>query len=286
MLGFLNINKPSGMSSAQVVAKLKKKFHIAKIGHMGTLDPMASGVLPIAIGKATRLFDYFLQKEKTYIAQFEFGYLTNTLDAEGEIVSTTFSIPTKEQIEKVLPSLQGETNQMPPKFSAKNVGGVRAYDLARQGKEVQLQPKTVYIKEIKLLRPITPTIYEFSITCSSGTYIRSIARDMGETLGSLATMVALQRVKSGYFTIDNAYSVEEIEDISKVLISPTKIFANYPIIYLNDQQFTHLQNGKSVHTVEDNGLYWLVYQSKLLGLGECTNNSVKINVYLWEDNHG
>lgn len=283
MLGFLNINKPSGMSSAQVVAIIKKKFHLSKIGHMGTLDPMASGVLPIAVGKATRLFDYFLRKEKTYLAQFEFGYKTSTLDSEGEVVERTTHIPTKKEIEHSLSSLQGEIAQIPPQFSAKNVQGTRAYDLARRGVDFVLQPKTVFIKEIRLIQQVSKTKYEFSITCSSGTYIRSIARDMGHLLGSLATMTALVRVKSGFFTINEAMRVEDIEDIRQALIRPEKVFSNIANVNLSENQFKDLQNGKKVSIKLNNGTYWLSYQNRLVGLCECVNETITMKVYLWEE---
>lgn len=282
MLGFLNIIKPSGVTSSQVVTQLKKKFHLSKIGHMGTLDPMASGVLPIAIGKATKLFDFFLQKEKTYIAQFEFGYLTNTLDSEGEVVSRSEVIPSKEQIELILPKLVGQIEQVPPQFSAKNVQGVRAYTLARKGINVELSPKKVTIKEIKLIGQPSASIFEFSITCSSGTYIRSIARDMGELLHTYATMTSLKRIKCGYFEAKDALLVEDIDNIENVLLSPMQVFNTYPQITLNEQEMVDLKNGKSISLPIQEGMYWLQYQNTVFGLGRCIEHRIKTSVYLWE----
>ena len=133
MIGFVNVNKPSGLTSSKVVSILKKHFKVSKIGHMGTLDPLAEGVLPIVFGKATRMFDYLLDKHKVYVAEFTFGKTTNTLDSDGEVIETTDKIPTKEEIITVLPNLKGKINQIPPLFSAKKVNGRCAYDLARNG---------------------------------------------------------------------------------------------------------------------------------------------------------
>lgn len=283
MLGFLNINKPSGVSSAQVVGQLKKKFHIAKIGHMGTLDPMASGVLPIAIGKATRLFDYFLEKQKTYIAEFEFGYQTDTLDAEGTVTQTSLTIPTKEQIQKVLHTLLGDVLQMPPQYSAKNVHGTRAYVLARQGKTVDLTPKKVHIDRLELLQQKTRSKFEFLIVCSSGTYIRSIGRDLAEKLNSCATMTALKRIQSGYFHIENAHTVEEIDDLSNCIINPMQVFSQYPVLQVSQDTVRAITQGKKVELEQADGKYWICYQDRVVGLAKIQQKKVKMKVYLWEE---
>ena len=151
MQGFINIYKPSGKTSNQVVVEVKKKFNINKVGHMGTLDPMAEGVLPIAIGKATRMFDYFLSKLKSYRLKMKFGISTDTLDITGNVLSTSDYMPTLNDIKKVLPTLVGNIKQTPPLYSAKNVNGVRAYKLARAGKTVELKSCDVYIKSIDIV---------------------------------------------------------------------------------------------------------------------------------------
>ena len=150
MLGVLNINKPKGVTSSNVVVKIKKLLNIKKVGHMGTLDPLAQGVLPICIGKATRLFDYFLKKQKTYIAQFKFGEETDTLDLEGKIVKTSSYIPTKQDIAKALTTFIGEISQIPPMYSSKKIDGKKAYDLARQGETIEMKPCNVTIYDYKL----------------------------------------------------------------------------------------------------------------------------------------
>ena len=286
MLGFLNINKQSGMSSAAVVAKLKKQFHLDKVGHMGTLDPMASGVLPIAVGKATRLFDYFLEKEKSYVAEFEFGYTTDTLDAMGVVTCRDMPIPTPKEVENILSSLTGEVDQIPPMYSAKNVQGRRAYDLARSGIIVELQPKRVTIKTIKLLQQISETKYQFLIVCSSGTYIRSIARDMGQLLGTGATMTALKRTNSGYFDIEQSMTLEELQKVElleDVLVSPMQVFPQYKVVTISEQQQKDLCNGKTIAISQQNGLCWVVSQNKVVGLTKIVEQKAKIEVYLWEE---
>ena len=207
MIGFVNVNKPSGLGSSKVVSVLKKHFNIKKIGHMGTLDPLAEGVLPIAIGKATRMFDYMLEKNKTYIAQFTFGKTTDTLDSDGQVTETTTIIPTKNKILSILPKLIGRISQIPPQYSAKKVNGKCAYDFARNGEKVELSPKEIEIYDIKLLNQINNTTFEFEIECSGGTYIRSIARDMADLLNSKAYMSKLIRTKSGKFELNNSFTL-------------------------------------------------------------------------------
>ncbi|MDE6373242.1 MAG: tRNA pseudouridine(55) synthase TruB, partial [Clostridia bacterium] len=172
MTGFVNVNKAAGGSSTKEVAIIKRLTH-TPCGHMGTLDPMADGVLPVAIGNAARLFDYFLTKEKTYIATFIFGEDYDTLDTTGAVTAGGGRIPSAAEIAAVIPKLTGEVMQIPPKYSAKNVNGRRGYELARRGVEFDLPPKKVVIKSIKLLEAVGNNGYGFEIICGGGTYIRS-----------------------------------------------------------------------------------------------------------------
>ena len=210
MTGFVNIIKPSGMSSAYAVGAVKKKFN-CPCGHMGTLDPMAEGVLPVGIGKASRLFQYLLDKEKTYIARFIFGYTTDTLDITGQVTEKTDCIPTLEQIKSVLGEFVGEIMQVPPVYSAKCINGKRSYELARQGKEVELEAKKVCILNIECLSQISETEFEFRIDCKGGTYIRSLARDIALKVNSLGVMSKLTRTKCGIFTMQNGIGVDEFK---------------------------------------------------------------------------
>ena len=285
MIGFVNVNKPSGLGSSKVVSVLKKYFNVKKIGHMGTLDPMAEGVLPIAFGKATRMFDYFLEKKKTYVAQFTFGKTTDTLDADGLVVETTDKIPSKSEVLSVLPQLTGKISQIPPQFSAKKVNGKCAYDFARNGESVVLAPKEVEIYGIKLLNQISDNIYEFEIVCSGGTYIRSIARDMAELLNSKAYMNKLIRTKSGKFDIKNSYSLEEIKEktFDEVVVSIEDIF-DFEYINLSKNCTKDLLDGKNIKVDENNGQFFVKCDTILIGIGIVKDNILKLKTYLREDN--
>ena len=188
-LGFINVNKPSGVTSSYVVNKIKRLTGMP-CGHMGTLDPLASGVLPVAIGNAARLFDYMLKKKKQYIATFRFGVTSDTLDSTGELFFSNPYIPSEEELKEATHALIGEVMQLPPKYSAKCVNGKRGYQLAREGKEFELQPKKVLIEKIELLERISENEFRFLIDCGGGTYIRSIARDLAATCGAEGIMSA------------------------------------------------------------------------------------------------
>ncbi len=274
--GFVNINKPSGEYSSASVNKLKKLTH-TPCGHMGTLDPLANGVLPVGIGNSTRLFDYFLSKKKTYIAQFYFGVNSDTLDVEGKI-ERGGAIPTKEQIEEVLSSLTGEVMQVPPKYSAKLVNGKRGYDLARAGKDFELQAKKVVIDGIKLLSQDEENKFSFEIECGGGTYIRSIARDMGEKLGTQAIMSKLQRTKSGFFTLDTAVepSLLTEENIDSFII-PTEDVIPFPVIKIRN---FHIFHGLEVKCNEEDGLYKIYDGNGFYGVVEVKDGSAKMKIKL------
>ena len=211
MTGFIIVNKAERRSSAREVAVIKRLTH-TPCGHMGTLDPMASGVLPVAVGNAARLFDYFLKKEKTYVATFRFGTHYDTLDTTGAVLNDGGRIPSKNEIIEAIPSLVGEVWQVPPKYSAKNVNGQRGYQLARGGVEFELPPKKVTVKSIKLLNGLGNGEFSFEIECGGGTYIRSIARDMAAKLGTFAAMSALKRTRSGPFLIENSVSTDLLDE--------------------------------------------------------------------------
>ena len=186
MRGILLVNKRQGWTSFDAVNFCKRVFNTREVGHLGTLDPMATGVLAVTVGSATKLFDMFLNKTKTYVAEFTFGYSTDTLDAEGQIESRCDIIPTLEQIEAVLPEFIGEIEQMPPKYSAKKIGGKKAYDLAREGKDFELKPSKVTIHNLKIL-DYSNGVLKLEIECGAGTYIRSLGRDIASRLNTLAT---------------------------------------------------------------------------------------------------
>lgn len=217
MNGIVCINKRSGMTSSDVVVKVRNALSKAtgekqKAGHFGTLDPDGMGVLVIGIGNSARLFDYTLNKQKMYRACFVFGSETDTLDASGEVVAMSNVIPSAVQIKDVLPQMQGRQMQMPPKYSALSVGGVKAYKLARSGKDVELSPREIDIFEIKMNEDFlseNSNEFEFTIRCSSGTYVRSIARDMAKKLETLGYMKYIIREQSGTVNISDCITLEE-----------------------------------------------------------------------------
>ncbi|KAF0193611.1 MAG: tRNA pseudouridine55 synthase, partial [bacterium] len=220
--GFLNINKPANCTSHDVVATLRKSIGIKRIGHSGTLDPFATGVLVIGINEATRLFEY-LPSDKVYIANITFGTETDTNDITGKIIRESNYIPLLEEIKEKLKDLTGRIKQKPPIFSAIKINGHRAYKLARENKisEDNIDERTVEIYSIKIISYSSKDL-QVEIHCSSGTYIRSIARDLGKLLNSCAVLSNLQRVNAGKFTIDNSVSLDSINKLTlkEHLISP------------------------------------------------------------------
>ena len=282
--GFFNVDKPSGLTSSTVVNKCKW-LTATPCGHMGTLDPLASGVLPVGVGNATRLFDYFLEKEKEYIAEFTFGVSSDTLDSTGEL---TFggSIPSESEILSVLPKLVGEIDQIPPKYSAKNINGHRGYELARAGVEFELPAKRVKIFGVELLgRGDSENSFRFKINCGGGTYIRSIARDLAFALETNAVMSALHRTKSGVFEIKNAipFSLLQqdlpVEELEKYLI-PTESVLPFEKLLLTKKNSERIFSGMAVETDEKDGLYKLYKEEVFYGIAQVQNGMAKAKTKL------
>lgn len=279
MIGFYNILKPTGVSSGFVVNKIKRITN-EKVGHLGTLDPSASGVLSIAVGKATKFFDYFLNKDKEYVALAKFGVLTNTLDSDGEILKHEDVQVSLEDIKKVLPSLCGKVDQIPPIFSSKNVNGERAYDLARQGKQVVLEPKKVQIYSIKAEKLTQNNLFRIKIHCSSGTYVRSIIRDIAEKIGTVATTVCIIRTCSGKFEISDSITLDELaENPEKHLIKINSIL-NLPEIELSLLQAKDLFSGKEIMLDRDDGEYLSFYQGEEFSVLKIENKKATNKIFL------
>lgn len=277
MTGFINIDKAANVSSAREVEKVKKLTG-AKCGHMGTLDPMATGVLPIAIGNASRLFDYFLDKRKTYVAVFKFGADSDTLDTTGIVRENVGRVPTREELVKILDGFVGEIEQFPPKFSAKNIAGRRAYELARKNVEFELQPKKVRIYSLRLISQPSFDSFEFEIECGGGTYIRSIARDVSAKLGTCAVMSSLIRTKSGCFDLKNAVKTEILSaDNIENYIIPTDSVLPYDSIYPSENEARRLFNGLTVESCLADGIYKIYFtDGSFYGLAEVNNNNLKV----------
>ena len=280
------------MSSAFCLNKIKRKFGF-KCGHMGTLDPLACGILPVAIGQATRLFDLLLDKKKVYIAEFTFGIETDTLDLEGKPVFMGGKIPSKVELIDLLPRFCGKIMQVPPAFSAKCVDGKKSYKLARKGISVELKPKEVVVYSIEILddgdggEKNSRGIFRFKIECGGGTYIRSLARDIGRGAGSFATMTALERVACGYFTKENSVTLEmldQAESINDLLIKSDEIF-DFEKLVLDKTRATRLLNGLHDEFDFPDGNY-LVYcendsgSAEFWGVGHICNKGLVIKPYV------
>lgn len=215
MNGFLNILKPPGMTSAAVVAVVRRLTGEKRVGHAGTLDPEASGVLPIMVGKAARLFDYLVDKQKAYVAEVAFGQATDTQDATGRVVATGDHYPTRGQVEEAALKLTGDIWQRPSVYSAIKQDGVAMYERARRGEEVEVPLRQVHVESIRVSQEMPNHGYLMTIHCGRGTYIRSICHDMGEMLGCPAHMRFLLRSLSGAFDLSTAMTLEEVEALAK-----------------------------------------------------------------------
>lgn len=280
MTGFINVNKSAGASSAKEVAVIKR-LSKTPCGHMGTLDPMASGVLPVAIGNSARLFDYFLDKRKKYTATFLFGAESDTLDTTGNVVYGAGRVPKIEEVKAVLDGFVGEIAQIPPKYSAKNVAGRRGYELARAGVEFELPPKNVKIYSLSVLPCGQKDSYSFEIECGGGTYIRSLARDIAKKLDTCAIMSSLIRTQSGVFNIENSVKTEELtaENFQKYIIPTETLLPYESIVPTNDEEFK-LFNGLAIKCEKPDGVYKIYRQGVFYGLAEVNQTLLKVRTKL------
>ena len=281
MKGFINLIKPTGMSSAYAVGKVKKKLN-SPCGHMGTLDPMAARVLPVGIGKASRLFQYLLDKQKTYVARFVFGKTTDTLDATGTVTDTTTTVPNISAIRAVLGEFTGEIDQIPPKYSAKCIDGKRGYQLARKGVEFELAPKKVVIDNIECISQTDENEFEFRIDCKGGTYIRSLARDIALACGSLGVMSKLTRTACGIFNFENGVSVDEFiaEPNAEKFLIPADSAINFPKLVLSEKDALKILNGVFENKGYAGGIYRVYNEKEFWGIGTAENGVLKINAYV------
>lgn len=286
--GFINVNKQAGVTSGRVVNRIKgimraQGLEITKIGHLGTLDPDGEGVLPIAIGRATRLFDLLTNKTKVYYTIFRFGETSDTLDASGTITETNEKLPTKEEILAIIPSLTGEIAQIPPSYSAKVINGERAYKLARKGETPDLKAKLIKIESIELIEQLNDREYAFRVTCGGGTYIRSIARDMASALGTVGLMRYIKREQSGAFDLTTAYTLDELQnDLASKILPLDYVLSTYPEFtppyYKNklvlDGVHTEIKNMPDCD-------FKLIIDGKLVGIAEkLPDNTINIKIRL------
>lgn len=299
MDGIIIINKPKGYTSHDVVNKIRKIYNTKKIGHTGTLDPNATGVLPILIGKATKLSQILVEHDKTYIATIKLGEKTNTADSEGEVIEVRdTNVPQKEDVEKVLKTFLGTQLQTPPIYSSIKIDGKKLYEYAREGKKVQIPKREITVYNIEL-KNIVGLEIEFLVSCSKGTYIRSLCEDIAEKLGTIGYMKELTRVQVDKFNIRDSYTLEEVEknkDTIKI-ISIEEILRNNEKIILNKEKLNLFLNGgrinikkimnhenidRDIQDYTENNLIVRVYneQNDFIGTGIINNNILKRDIVI------
>lgn len=280
LFGFLNIYKPKGLTSHDVVARLRKITKVRQIGHTGTLDPFATGVLPICIGKATRLIEY-LDDDKEYLATVQFGKNTTTYDLEGEITETFDKKVTEEDVKNTLKDFEGEISQIPPIYSAIKVNGKKLYDYARQGQDIEIKPRKVTISKIELKEfDKTSQSAKITVACSKGTYIRSIAYDLGAKLGCGGYLTALERTKAGKFQVNTAIKLEDLTEVSQIvenLINPLDML-NIPIHNLSENERERVSHGMSICNSDfpDSDIVILSYGGRIYAIGKVEQNKILV----------
>ena len=280
LFGFLNIYKPKGLTSHDVVARLRKITKVRQIGHTGTLDPFATGVLPICIGKATRLIEY-LDDDKEYLATVQFGKNTATYDLEGEITATFDKKVTEEDVKNALKDFEGEISQIPPIYSAIKVNGKKLYDYARQGQDIEIKPRKVTISKIELKEfDKTSQSAKITVACSKGTYIRSIAYDLGAKLGCGGYLTALERTKAGKFQVNSAIKLEDLTEVSQIvenLINPLDML-NIPIHNLSENEREKVSHGMSICNSDfpDSDIVILSYGGRIYAIGRVEQNKILV----------
>ena len=257
MNGIVIVDKPQGWTSQDVTARLRRVFNTRRIGHGGTLDPMATGVLPVFVGRATRGVEFFEHAEKTYETVLRLGITTDTEDITGTVLTEQDAFVTGEMVEEVLTKFRGEILQVPPMYSALKVGGQKLVDLARKGREVERQPRPITIHELTLLGMDADGIH-LRVRCSKGTYIRTLCKDIGEALGCGGCMAALRRGTAGEYTEAESVPLQtllETEDPGQYLRPVDSMFRNYPRVTLTPKQETRCRNGNSFSVEMEAGTY-------------------------------
>lgn len=277
LFGFVNIYKPVGMTSHDVVAKLRKFTGVKQVGHTGTLDPFAEGVLPVCIGKATRLIE-FLADDKEYLATIQFGASTDTYDKDGSIIFSSDKKVSENDVKEALKSFEGEISQIPPIYSAIKVNGKKLYEYARSGKEIEIQPRHVVIENIEL-KSFDKELQqaEILIKCSKGTYIRSIANDLGENFGCGAHLIRLIRTQAGKFRVENSVKLEDVQ-FPKDLINPIDMM-DYAKVHVRAEDIEYIRNGRALKNknFEHGSIILLVYNdNEICAVGVADENVIKL----------
>ena len=277
MTGIAIVDKPAGWTSHDVVAKLRRALGERRIGHGGTLDPMATGVLPIFVGRATRAAAFLESADKEYLAEVRFGLTTDTQDTTGQVLSENGLCPSAEEVEAALFGFLGKQEQLPPLYSAVKVEGRKLYQYARAGREVERQPRQIEISAIEPLGFGPQGDYRFRLTVSKGTYVRTVCHDLGQRLGCGGAMSALRRLRAGVFSIDEASPLEAfLEDGGRLLRPLDSIFRAYPPLTLGEEETRRVRCGNDFPTASEAGTYRLYDESgAFLALAEASEGRMK-----------
>ena len=281
MKGILIVNKPKGYTSQDVVSKVKKILDIKKAGHTGTLDPLATGILPVMLGEYTKFSKYLIEHDKTYIAKIRLGEKSSTGDLEGEIIenkSINSKLLDKENVSNVLSSFKGKQLQTPPIYSSIKINGKKLYEYAREGKKVEIPKREIKIYDIKLLNIVNNEI-EFEVSCSKGTYIRTLCEDIAEKLETVGLMSSLIRTKVDNFTIDDSIELDKLDKSNIKLITMKEIFKEYKNIVIDEKKLVHFLNGVCLSYNIDDGIYNIYDNANnYIGLGIVKNKLLKRDV--------
>ena len=284
MDGIIIINKPKNYTSHDIVRKAKKLLN-EKVGHTGTLDPNATGVLPLLIGKGTLLSKYLIEHDKIYEAVLKLGEKTDTADGEGKVLESQNveqSILKKENIERIFNNLEGKQEQIPPMFSAIKLNGKKLYEYARKGIEVEVKPRTIEIYKLELIK-IEDMEIIFRVSCSKGTYIRTLCEKIAEELGTIGYMKELKRIQVGEFNIKDSITIEELENqeiVSNKFITIEKYFSNYENIVLNERKFQLFLNGVQLTYELKDGIYKIYKENEFIGIGTVKNKLLKRDIII------
>jgi len=271
------VNKPRGVTSNKVVNIVKYFTGAKKAGHLGTLDKLGEGLLPVTLNGATKLFEEYLNKDKEYITTFKFGEETPSFDLETEIIKREEVDITKEQLDSILKNFIGVINQIPPKYSAKNVNGTRAYTLVQENKDFELKPKKVEIYNIKLLEQIAKNTFKLKVHCSSGTYIRSLCRDIAESLSTCGVMYDINRTRCGVFDIKEAYSLSEIEKGRFNYITLDNLY-NYNKLFITNEEKERVLEGVKIPRKEVDDNYRIYVNNDFFGIGYIINGQLRMKI--------
>ncbi|WP_102400681.1 tRNA pseudouridine(55) synthase TruB [Haloimpatiens massiliensis] len=288
MNGVLNIYKPEGITSFDVVKSIRKITGEKKVGHAGTLDPMASGILPVCLGKGTKIIEYIMENHKVYITKLKLGVITDTYDREGRIIEEkNIENISEERVREVINSFVGEIDQIPPMYSALKVGGKRLYELAREGIEIERNARKINIDSIEILDIDIPYV-KFKVACSKGTYIRSLCYDIGKSLSLGATMWELERTENGPFKKENSQLLSTLDsnNVEDYCISIEDALNKYPKLVVKENTATLLRNGvqvKNKYLIGDiplDQMYRIYDEKTFMGIGIRTVNGLKISKLL------